>query len=115
MDLVRISFGRQPFRRAYQEQFTTEVFKVFSRLLIQGIPMYKLKDLNGKEITGNFYSNELQKVEKDENSLWFIEKILRKRKLGKKKQLFVKWIGFSDEYNSWVDADDIKDTSATNK
>ena len=38
-DLVRISFTKQPFQRAYQEQYTTEVFKVVGRLLKQGIPM----------------------------------------------------------------------------
>jgi hypothetical protein len=31
-------------------------------------------------IKGVFYEPELQKVEKDENALWFIEKKLRKRK-----------------------------------
>ena len=38
-DLVCISFTKQPFRRAYEEQFTTEVFKVSARLLKQSIPM----------------------------------------------------------------------------
>ena len=46
-DLVRISFTKEPFQRAYQEQFTTEVFKVVGRIIKQGIPMYKLNDLKG--------------------------------------------------------------------
>ena len=78
-DLVRISFLKQPFRRAYQEQFTTEVFCVSNRLLKQGIPMYKLQDLKNEKIKGMFYTNELQEVDKDENGLWFIEKIIKKR------------------------------------
>ena len=65
-DLVRISFTKQPFRRAYQEQFTTEVFKVSARLLKQSISMYKLKDLKNESIKGLFYTKELQKVDKDE-------------------------------------------------
>lgn len=32
-DLVRISFTRHPFRRAYQEQYTAEVFNVDGRFL----------------------------------------------------------------------------------
>lgn len=40
--------------------------------------MYKLRDLNEDTISGWFYTSELQKVNKDENSLWFIEKIWKK-------------------------------------
>ena len=88
-DLVRISFVKQPFRRAYQEQYTTEVFKIANRLLKQGIPMYSLKDLNGEDIKGLFYNAELQKVNKDENSLWLVEKIIKRRRRNKKLQYFL--------------------------
>ena len=88
-DPVRISFTKQPFQRAYQEQFTTEVFKVVGRIFKQAIPMYKLNDLKGDIIHGLFYTAELQKVNKDENSLWFIERILKTRKRKNKKQYFV--------------------------
>ena len=110
-DLVRISFTKQPFQRAYQEQFTTEVFKVVGRIFKQGIPMYKLNDLKGDIIHGLFYTAELQKVNKDENSLWFIERILKTRKRKNKKQYFVEWHGFPKAFNSWVDATDVKDVS----
>jgi hypothetical protein len=112
-DLVRISFTKQPFQRAYHEQYTTEVFKVSERLLKQGTPMYKLSDLNGSHIRGMFYSAELQKVNKDENSLWFIEKILKKRKRNKKVQYFVEWRGFPKAFNSWINEEDVKDVSTT--
>lgn len=110
-DLVRISFTKQPFQRAYQEQYTMEVFKVAGTRLTQGIPMYKLKDLQGDNIKGLFYTAELQKVHKDENSLWFIERILKKRNKNKKLQYYVEWQGFPKTFNSWVDADDVKDVS----
>ena len=112
-DMVRISFTKQPFRRAYQEQYTTEVFKVSGRFLKQGFPMYKLKDIKGRVIGGNFYQVELQKVRKDESSMWFIETVLKKRRRNKKVQYYVKWDGFPDEYNSWVDESDVKDTTAS--
>ena len=84
-DLVRISFTKQPFQRAYQEQYTTEVFKVAGRILKQGIPMYKLIDLKGEMIHALFYTAELLRVHKDQQSLWFIERILKQehRKRGK--------------------------------
>jgi hypothetical protein len=87
------------------------VFKVVGRLLKQGIPMYKLIDLNAEIIVGLFYTAELQKVNKDENSLWFIERILKKRKKNKKLQYFVEWQGFPKTFNSWIDADDVKDVT----
>ena len=114
-DLVRISFTKALFRRAYQEQYTAEVFRVSGRLLKQGIPMFRLKDLKDEDVKGFFYANELQKVDKDENSLWFIERILKRRKRKKKTEFLVKWQGFPDTFNSWVDADDVKDTRGEEK
>ena len=112
-DLVHISFNKKPFQRAYQEQYTTVVFKVAGRILKEGIPMYKLRDLKDERIHGLFYNAELQRVNKDENSLWFIQRILKKRKRKKKLQYFVEWQGFPKAFNSWIDADDVKDVSKT--
>lgn len=114
-NLVRISIAKAPFRRAYSEQYTTEVFKVYGRLLKQGIPMYKLKDMKDEAIKGLFYTNELQKVDKDQDSLWFIEQIIKRRKRKGKNEVYVKWAGFPDSFNSWIDAADVKDTKANNK
>ena len=75
--------------------------------------MYKLKDLHDDEIKGLFYTSELKKVNKDENSLWFIEKILKRRKINKKEQYFVSWQGFPKSFNSWIDASEVKDASKT--
>ena len=70
--LVRISHLKQPFTRAYQQQWSSEIFKI--RFLRQGIPQYQLIDFQNEPITGNFYQSELQRVDKDENALWFIDK-----------------------------------------
>ena len=77
--------------------------------------MYLLKDLKDENVKGLFYSSELQKVDKDENSLWFIGRILRRRKRKKKVEFLVKWQGFPDTFNSWVDANDVKDTGGDKK
>lgn len=111
-DLVRISFLKQPFLRSYQEQYTTEVFKVSKRLLKQGIPMYKPVDPRTEAIKGLFYNSELQKVDKDENSLWFIENILKKRRRNKQLEYYVQWLGFDKRFNSWIKSSDVKNTAA---
>lgn len=58
-----------PFERGYQQRWTSELFKVKTRILIQGIPMHKLEDFSWEEIQENFYQNELTRVNKDEDSL----------------------------------------------
>ena len=86
-----------------------------NRLLKHGIPMYKLQNLKNEKIKGMFYTNELRKVDKDENSLWFIEKIIKKKKKKKRKgklQYFVKWQGFDDSFSRWIDASKVKDTTS---
>ncbi|KAJ8321151.1 hypothetical protein KUTeg_001276 [Tegillarca granosa] len=97
-DLVRISHLNRPFQRAYDEQFTTELFK-------------KIKDFHNEILKWTFYSSELTKVEKDESSLYLIDKIIKSRMRKGKKQYFVHFEGWPESFNDWVDADEVKDIS----
>lgn len=108
-DLVRISHLKRPFLRAYDQQWSSEIFKIYQRFLIEGLPVYRIEDFLDKKISGNFYSAELQKVFKDENSLWYIEKTLRKRTYRGRKQHFVKFEGWDDRFNCWIDVKDIQE------
>lgn len=108
---VRVSFQKRPFVKSYMDQFSTEVFKIVSIRINQGIPMYKLEDLKGGNIDGYFYNSELLAVDKNEESLWFIERVLKKRKRRGKLEYFVKWEGFPKQFNSWIDSDSVKDKS----
>ena len=65
---------------------------------------YRIADLNGEEIKGTFYELQLQKTSQE---LFRIEKVIKR---GKKKSL-VKWKGYSDDFNSWVDNKDIVNIS----
>ena len=58
---------------------------------------YLLKDYQNKPISGCFYEQELAKV--TNSDVYLIEKILKKR--GNK--LCVKWLGFDNSPNSWID------------
>ena len=60
-----------------------------------------IEDLHGSEITGTFYEQELQKTQQQELR---IEKGLRK----KGDKLYVKWKGYDDSYNSWIDKKDLQ-------
>ncbi|XP_033725177.1 uncharacterized protein LOC117315142 [Pecten maximus] len=109
--LVRISHTKQLFNRAYQQQWTSEIFKIHKIFLMQGIPLYQLIDFLNDPIKGNFYQSELQRVEKDEHTLWFIEKKIRKRKRGGQIEWLVQFEGWPSKYNQWIPEKDIKDVT----
>ena len=52
--------------------------------------------MNGEEIKGSFYKKELQKTNQKE---FRIEKILK----SKDDKLYVKWKGYDNSFNSWID------------
>ena len=57
---------------------------------------YVIIDLNGEEIIGTFYEKELQKTNQEE---FRIEKVIRQ----KEDKLYVKWKGYDNLFNSWID------------
>ncbi|GFU54058.1 putative uncharacterized transposon-derived protein F54H12.3 [Trichonephila clavipes] len=77
-DVVRISKARKVFRKGYLPGWTEETFIIYKRYPTNP-PTYVLQDLSGKEIAGRFYTEELQKIDKSDNDLWTIEKIIRKK------------------------------------
>ncbi|KAJ8313183.1 hypothetical protein KUTeg_009263 [Tegillarca granosa] len=72
---------RTKTKREYQQKWTGEVFKVYKRFVRDGLPVYKLRDFNDDIIRGTFMTQEMQKVNKDENTIWKIDKILKQRKV----------------------------------
>ena len=102
-DLVRISLK---MRRLFDKpssniKCSEELFKIHSINKSNAIA-YKIKDLNDEIIQGIFYEGELQKT-KNTSEVYIIEKIIG---INKNKYL-VKWRGYSDDFNSWIDKNDI--------
>ena len=61
---------------------------------------YVINDLNGEEIVGTFYEQELQSTNPQEIR---IERVIKK----KGDKLYVKWKGYDNSFNSWIDKKDI--------
>ena len=99
--LVRISKARRVFRKGYLPNWTEETFTVYNRRNI-GEPFYYLRDYNDERIKGGFYEHELQSVaEQDE---YRIETVLSsKRGRDGKTSYLVKWQGWPEKFNSWVE------------
>ena len=102
-DQVRISKKKKTFEKGYTTRWTEEIFTIVE-VKRSRPPTYKIADLNGEEIKGSFYEPELQKTSQE---IFRIEKVIKR---GKKKSL-VKWKGYSDGFNSWVDNKDIVNIS----
>ena len=67
--------------------------------------MQNLRDLSGEVLQGTFYEKELQRARQLKE--YRVETVIRKRKRGGKVQYLVKWKGWSDKFNSWVDENEI--------
>ena len=83
--------------------WSEEIFVVATRMPTAPVTC-KLKDLSGDDIKGTFYSDELQIVSKPDDVLFDIERIAKTRKRAGKVEYLVKWRGYSDTFNSWVEA-----------
>lgn len=109
-DQVRISHNKYTFQRDYHQKWTQEVFTIVYRFRKQGLNLYKLKDFLEEDIDGYFYDQELQKVSKDNQSIYKIEQVLKRRKRRGQSELFIKWLGWPKKFNSWISEKDIQAT-----
>ena len=66
--------------------------------------IYRLVDFQGDAVKGVFYREEIQKVSKDGDRVYRIEKVLKTKGKGARKQYLVKWLGWPVKFNSWVGA-----------
>ena len=102
-DLVRISLKQRDLfdKPSSNIKWSEELFKIYS-INKSNVITYKIKDLNDEIIDGIFYERELQKS-KNISQVYIIEKIIRKNK----NKYLVKWRNYSNDFNSWIDRDDI--------
>ena len=103
-DLVRISLKRRQLfdKSTGNIKWSEEVFKIF-KINKSNVISYQIKDMNNEIIKGIFYEKELQLTKNNSNE-YIIEKILKT----KGNQMYVKWRGYSNNFNSWVNKYDIK-------
>ena len=93
-DYVRISKYKNIFAKGYMPNWSEEVFLVDK--IKNTVPWtYVINDLNGEEITGTFYKNELRKTNQKE---FRIEKLIKR----KRDNFYVKWKVYDNSFNSWI-------------
>ena len=94
-DKVRITKKKTVFEKGYTPRWTEEVFTA-SQIQYTDPPTYKISDHHGEETQSTFYEQEMQKTNQE---IFRIEKVIRKLK----NKSFVKWYGYPESINSWVD------------
>ena len=113
-DTVRISHLKYTFQRDYHQKWTQELFIVAERRRKGVHKLYKLVDQMQEEVVGHFYETELQKVNKPDNALYHVEKILKRRRREGQEEVFVKWMGHPAKFNQWIRAKDLKELHSRN-
>ena len=103
-DLVRISLKRRQLfdKPTGNIKWSEELFKIY-KINKSNVITYQIKDMNDEIIKGIFYEKELQ-LSKNITGEYIIEKILKT----KGNNIFVKWRGYSNNFNSWIDKNTIK-------
>ena len=98
-DHVRISKYKNIFAEGYTSNWSEEVFVI--KNVKNTVPWtYVIKDLSGEEIIGTYYEKELQKTNQKE---FRIEKVIKR----KGDKIYIKWKGYDNSFNSWIDKKDL--------
>jgi hypothetical protein len=103
-DHVRISrISASPFIKNFRNNWSDEVYTI-SKIDSKSKPiMYIIKDIDGEQLGGKFYTEELQVISPP--TVFRIQKILKSKGVGKHKQHYVKWHGYQKP--TWINASDI--------
>ena len=99
-DHVRISKYKTIFAKGYTPNWSEEMFVIQEIKNTVPWTYVIINELNGEEIIGTFSKKELQKISKEE---FRIEKVIKK----KGNKLYVKWKGYDNSFNSWIDKKDL--------
>ena len=94
-DHVRILKYNNIFAKGYVPNWSGEVF-VIKKVKNTVLWTYVISDLHGEEIVGTFYKTELQKTTQKD---FRVEKVMKR----KGDKLYLKWKGYDNSFNSWID------------
>ena len=99
-DKVRVSKANTVFEKGYTPNRSTEVFTIV-RIAAINPTTYHLKDYQDQPVSGGFYEQELLKTKYPD--IYIVETIIKK----KGNKIFVKWLGFDNSHNSWLNKTDM--------
>ena len=78
-DRVRIARTKPKFGRGYDKKTPEEIYKIVRVIKKISRVLYKIETLDGEEVIGSFYQEQLTKVLNQDR--YIVEKILNKKKI----------------------------------
>ena len=98
-DHVRISKYKKIFVKGYTPNWFEEIFVI--KEIKNIVPWtYVINDFSGEKIIETLYEKDFQKIDQQE---FGIEEVIKK----KWNKLYVKWKGYDNSFNSWIDKKDL--------
>jgi transposase InsO family protein len=103
---VRLSRLKGTFDKGYVPNWGREHYDIVTVRPQRrgGIPrtVYKLKDMQGEDIEGACYPEEIQSVPEAATHIIEVERVLRQRRLGNQTEYLAKFKGWPHKFNRWV-------------
>ena len=100
-DHVRIADPPKIFDKSYDANWSTAIYTITKERITMPVT-YKVKDKEtGQELSKGFYEHELKKVKYP--NIYLVKEVLKR----KGNKVLVSWLGYSSDYNSWIDAADV--------
>ena len=103
-ETVRTKYKLKPFDKGYYPLWTDEVFKISKRHFKGDKPLYTLRNEKNEIQNRRYYPEEIQVIKP---LLYRVEKILDQRRRRGKIEYLIKWLNYSDSYNSWEPAENV--------
>ena len=92
------------FEKGYLPNWSEEIYTV-EKVQKTNPVTYIIKDSLGEVIQGSFYNEELQKTNQE---IYRVEKVIRKKKIDGVEHALVKWSGYSKKYNQWIPVSELE-------
>ena len=104
-DKVRIPHKIGPLDKGYYPVWTDQIFKI--NKIQANHPKKTIKVVDQMQVLQKrkYYPEEIQVIEED---FYRIENIIKQRKRNGKNEFLVKWLGYTEEYNTWEPEENIK-------
>ena len=99
-ECVRLSQIKPTFKKGYTIQNSLEILKITRINTTQTPTIYLLEDLQREPIKGIFYREEL--IPTTPLEFYQID-IIRTKTVAGRKNYLVKWRGYPDKFNPWID------------
>ena len=102
---VRIKYELGPFDKSFYPNWSEHIYTIYGIDRSKENSVFLLKEYDGTTLDRKFYYDELQEVIEDE---YRVEKIIKRKTVRGSVFYLVKWLGYSNTYNSWIPSQDIR-------